>query len=91
MDIVRWIAAFQDMALAAAATEVRQPVTKHAHCSHITRAQTWNYTASTAHLRICMEIAANAKNEHRTGVLAQVYDEVCRKEWAERAFRGKYD
>ena len=38
-----------------------------------------------------MEIAASAANEKRRFALAVFYDELCRKEWAERASRGDID
>ena len=38
-----------------------------------------------------MEIAASAANEKRRFALAVFYDELCRKEWAERASRGDTD
>ena len=54
-------------------------------------AQVWKYHAACAHLRVCMEIAASAANEKRRFALAVFYDELCRKEWAERASRGDID
>ena len=70
LDMVRWIAAYQNLQLAEAANEL------------------WDYTASAAHLRNCLEIAAGSQNEGRRHTLAQIYDETCRKEWSEKAFRG---
>ena len=36
-----------------------------------------------AHFRTCVEIASTQRH-----VLAQIYDELCRKEWSEKAYRG---
>ena len=58
---------------------------------HVIAAQVWKYHAACAHLRVCMEIAASAANEKRRFALAVFYDELCRKEWAERASRGDFD
>ena len=52
---------------------------------------TWKYPSAMAHLRTCLQIAGTAGTEHRRGVLAQLYDEICRNEWAERALRGDTD
>ena len=46
--------------------------------------QVWDFTAAYAHMRICLEIAAC-----KTLGLAQVYDEMVRKDWCERAKRGE--
>ena len=61
------------------------------------------YHADMAHLRICMELAGKLRNAPPLQpsltlclcilvttryALAVVYDEVCRKDWAERAARG---
>ena len=54
----------------------------------------WTYTAARAHIRVLMEIAANASNEtdcngnRRRHVLMMHYDEVARMEWSEKAARG---
>ena len=58
---------------------------------HVIVAQVWKYHPACAHLRVCMEIAASAANEKRRFALAVFYDELCRKEWAERASRGDLD
>ena len=50
--------------------------------------QTWSYVASQAHLRTCLQVAAESKSERRSYQLAQIYDEHCRRQWAERALRG---
>ena len=92
--MVRWIAAYQNFALAAAAaaTEVRFTQSLF-HVKFKTQAflawQVWPYTAAMAHLRICMEIATSSVSENRRHVLAQIYDELCRREWSERALRGR--
>lgn len=89
--MIRWIAGFQSMALAAAANEVTcvwdSPASLRVRV--FSDLQIWPYTASMAHLRICMEIAITSHCEERSHVLAQIYDELCRKEWAERAYRGE--
>ena len=46
------------------------------------------FTASKAHLRVCLLVACRAAGEGRRHQLAQVYDEVCRKEWSAKAARG---
>ena len=52
--------------------------------------QAWSYTAARAHIRVLHEVAANASHDvkNRRHVLAQFYDEVARKEWAEQSKRG---
>ena len=57
-----------------------------AHCVHL--CQAWQYVSSQVHLRICLQIAGEARAEKRNPMLAQIYDELCRKAWAECAFRG---
>jgi len=47
------------------------------------------YTSAMAHMRTCLEIAAGANSEKRRHALAIIYDELCRKEWNQRAARGK--
>ena len=42
------------------------------------------------HLRVCLEIAAKAAAEDKRYSLAIIYDELCRKEWHQRANRGAY-
>lgn len=51
----------------------------------------WTYTATRAHLRICLQVAAEASHENKRHILGQFYDEICRKEWAVRAERGDAD
>ena len=46
--------------------------------------QVWTFTASTAHLRTCLEISLEGKGP----VLGQLYDELCRSSWSEKALRG---
>ena len=46
--------------------------------------QIWTYTSSQAHLRVCLEVAAT-----KSLALAQHYDELVRKDWAEKSKRGK--
>ena len=43
-----------------------------------------------AHLRNCLEIAANAAAEGKRYSLAILYDEICRREWSQKASRGKH-
>ena len=52
--------------------------------------QVWKYTAAMAHMRNCLEIAANAAVEGKRYSLAIVYDEICRREWNHKACRGKH-
>ena len=40
-------------------------------------------------MRVCLEVAANAAAEDKRYSLAVIYDEVCRKEWHQRASRGE--
>ena len=46
--------------------------------------QVWTFTASTAHLRTCLEISLEGKGP----ALGQLYDELCRSAWSEKALRG---
>ena len=89
MDMVQWIAGFNNMALAAAANEVMNKWSRAGFlcCMLHVPCQVWTYTASMAHLRICMEIAASP-GEKQGPSLAQVYDEKCRSTWSMKAFRG---
>ena len=41
-----------------------------------------------AHFRICLSIAVQATSEGRRQTLGQIYDELARREWAEKARRG---
>ena len=88
LDMVRWIAGFQGMALAAAATEaslfmIVYNSSMYTYCAfglmHV-----WTFTASTAHLRTCLEISLEGKGPG----LGQLYDELCRSSWSEKALRG---
>jgi hypothetical protein len=92
LDMIRWIAGFQNMALAAAANEARVyccTVATSVFCTQrISICQAWTYTASMAHLRVCLELAAGAHAEKRAHGLAQIYDELCRSSWTEKALRG---
>jgi len=58
-------------------------------CSAAVLSQVWTFTAAMAHLRACLEIAAAASAEKRRYSLAIIYDEICRKEWPQKAARGK--
>ena len=53
-------------------------------CTSACPCQIWSYTSSQAHLRVCLEIAAT-----KSLALAQHYDELVRKDWAERSKRGE--
>ena len=44
-----------------------------------------------AHFRVCMEVAAGAAAEKRRYTLAITYDELCRKQWNQKATRGDRD
>jgi len=50
--------------------------------------QVWDYATARVHLKNCLRIASDAANGDRRHWLAQVYDELARKEWYERAKRG---
>ena len=88
--MVRWVAAFQAYALAAEAAEVRFRRTSSIRIVSFESIslQVWSYTAAMAHLRICLEIAAKAASEEKRYSLAIIYDELCRKEWHQKANRG---
>ena len=51
----------------------------------------WDWHLAIAHHTTCMKVACRANSLHARHQLAQVYDETCRKEWAERSFRGDSD
>ena len=119
LDIVRWIAAFQDLALASSAAEACS-LFLHPFCSHCFAAPTCHVgmgihgfhgppaymprdsrcvanasrdqgLLSLAFPGICLFLAfcsGTARAEDRSFTLGQLYDEVCRKEWSERAYRG---
>ena len=57
-------------------------------CLYSLPLQVWQYTASMAHFRTCLEIAACAGAEKRRYTLATTYDELCRKQWNLKADRG---
>ena len=42
------------------------------------------------HMGLCLEIAANAATEGKRYSLAIAYDELCRKEWSQKAARGSW-
>jgi hypothetical protein len=87
--MVRWMVAFQSYALAAEATEVCQLCTHiHLIVQPSAAAQVWTYTAAMAHLSNCLEIAAGAAGESKRYSLAIIYDEMCRREWNQKASRG---
>ena len=50
--------------------------------------QAWQVVSSQEHLSICLQIATEAKAEKKNAMLAQIYDELCRKAWAEAGLRG---
>ena len=89
LDLARWIAAYQCYALAASAADV-SPFS----CASrllvwlFPCLQVWQYTATMAHMRVCLEVATNAAAEDKRYALAVIYDEECRKEWHRRASRG---
>ena len=57
-------------------------------CLYSLPLQVWQYTASMAHFRTCLEIAACAGAEKRWYTVAITYDELCRKQWNLKADRG---
>ena len=48
----------------------------------------WNYTAAYMHMRNCMQIMVEARQESKSWKLAVLYDELVRKGWSEKAARG---
>ena len=48
----------------------------------------WSYVAAYMHMRICMQIAVEARQEGKSWRLAVRYDELVRKKWSEKAERG---
>ena len=45
-------------------------------------------SGSRVHLLHCLQVAAEAQHENRRHILAQFYDEACRREWSKKAERG---
>ena len=88
--MIRWIAAFQFYALAAEAAEVGSKHWLRFLNSIITYVswQVWHFSAAMAPLRTCLEIAAGAGAEGKRYSVAIIYDEICRREWHQRAQRG---
>ena len=82
--MVLWVDCFQNFALAAAAAKAAPLRLPWFLTVCAVLCKVWSYESSQAHLRICLRIAA----EQRGDLLAQLYDESCRKEWGERALRG---
>ena len=50
----------------------------------------WSYPAALAHIDVCLGVAARARldSKKRSHHLAQYYDTLSRKDWAERAALG---
>ena len=48
----------------------------------------WNYVAAYMHIRICLQIAVEARQEGKSWRLAVRYDELVRRKWDEKAMRG---
>ena len=74
LDIVRWSVAFDKFALAGALVEHQL-----------------TYAAALSHKDICMNVGVSAPRgvvQRRAG-LAPIYDEVCRKNWADRSASGE--
>ena len=89
-DTVTFLAALDNFSLAAHACGVSS---WHAFAFPICRfvsiaLQVWDYGAARTHARILMQVGACAGHEDRRHVLMQCYDEVVRKDWAEKARRG---
>ena len=74
MDVVRWNVAFDEYALASATVEHQL-----------------SFTSALAHKDICMQIglAATLNGLGRRAGMAPIYDEVCRKNWANRSAAGE--
>ena len=51
----------------------------------------WDYHQAMAHYTVCVKVACRSNGLKMRHQLAQVYDEICRKEWAERTYRGDSD
>ncbi|CAK0793421.1 unnamed protein product, partial [Prorocentrum cordatum] len=49
------------------------------------------YVSAMAHKQICMRVATNARLGGRKAHLGMLYDESCRKDWAEKAAAGVPD
>ena len=86
LTAVKWIAAFQALAVAYDVCEV--------HCGSgasvlfvlicaLHMWQVWDYSASYAHMRTCMEVA-----DSTSWATAKAYDIMCRRTWNSRAKRG---
>ena len=51
----------------------------------------WAYHQAMAHYTVCVKVACRSNGLKMRHQLAQVYDEISRKEWAERTYRGDSD
>ena len=51
----------------------------------------WDYHLAMAHHTVCLKVACRSNSLDKRHQLAQVYDEVCRRDWSERSFRGDSD
>ena len=93
--MVQWSASYHPFALACAAVGMwdwHLAIAHHTTCmkvacecyvSHVLRVM--------ASCSCVLSFAGRANSLHARHQLAQVYDETCRKEWAERSFRGDSD
>ena len=93
LDMLRWTAAFQCFALGAEAAQVsvfRTLFRQFLLCCVTFSVQVWTFPAAMAHFRVCLGIAVQATSEGRRQSLGQIYDEVARREWAEKARRGTH-
>ena len=95
LDMVQWTVSYQGFALAAAAVgmwDYHLAMAHHTVCMKVacesTLASYWLIVCSVAFV-FCFAGRANSHDKRHQ--LAQVYDEVCRKEWFERSFRGLYE
>ena len=93
LDVVRWTTAHMNLEIAADAVGVNTMFTIHGMCVWVCMHacpfhEVWKFHASQAHLKVCLKIAATAATEKRRSFLAMLYDEIARKEWAEKATRG---
>ena len=94
LDMVQWGAAYQSFALGAAAVgmwEYHLAMAHHTNCFNIAckLAFAAHQFAEVVVALVCLvSHAGQANSLGKRHQLAQIYDECCRKEWAERSFRG---
>ena len=93
IDFIKWIVAFQNLSLAADAVGVWKHFASSAHlriCLQVAGGFFCFVHVVSFLLAFCC-CTAGASLEKRRFCLAQIYDEICRAEWGERAARGDAD